>query len=79
DAEGEQLWVVVCDPEQQVDRLMARNRLSQGDALQRVRAQIPIDSKTARATVVINNGGTLADTRRQVEAAWHKHVLPVLL
>ncbi len=79
DAEGEQLWVVVCDPEQQVDRLMARNRLSRGDALKRVRAQFPIEAKAAGATVLIDNGGALADTRRQVEAAWHEHVLPILL
>ncbi|MDQ3694994.1 MAG: dephospho-CoA kinase [Chloroflexota bacterium] len=74
DAEGEQLWVVVCDPEQQVERLMARNKLSRRDAVQRVRAQFPIEAKAARATVVIDNSGTLADTRRQVEAAWHEHV-----
>jgi dephospho-CoA kinase len=31
---------------------------------------MPIDDKVARATYVIDNGGSLAATRAQTEAVW---------
>ncbi len=60
--------VLVAVPEPlQVRRLMEREGLSPEDALARVRAQMPIARKRAFATHVIDNSGTRAETRRQVE------------
>lgn len=61
------LIVVSCSINQQVERLMARNRLSRAQALQRIGLQWPLQAKLSLATVVIDNSGTLQQTRRQVD------------
>ncbi|HEX9439797.1 MAG TPA: dephospho-CoA kinase [Roseiflexaceae bacterium] len=66
------IWVVTCVQEQQVERLMATRELSEAEARTRVAAQPPQADKIAQADVVIDNSGSLAETRRQVEAAWRK-------
>jgi dephospho-CoA kinase len=70
DADCDHVWVVTCEQQQQIDRLMRRNDLSETEARRRVLAQPAIGPKLARADVVIDNSGALADTRRQVEGAW---------
>ena len=65
-----EIWVVTCDPAQQVARLVASRNLTEAEAWLRVRAQPPQAEKVARATVVIDNAGPLDDTQRQVDAAW---------
>ena len=61
------LIVVSCGVDQQVERLMTRNRLSRAQALQRIGLQWPLQAKLPLATVVIDNSGTLEQTRRQVD------------
>ncbi len=61
------LVVVSCGAGQQVERLMKRNRLSRAQALQRIGLQWPLRDKLPLATVVIDNSGTLEQTRRQVD------------
>ncbi|MFC6206190.1 dephospho-CoA kinase [Levilactobacillus tongjiangensis] len=60
------ILVVATDPVTQQRRLMARNNLSAADAQARMAQQWPIEKKMARATVVIDNGGTIAQTLQQV-------------
>jgi dephospho-CoA kinase len=55
-----------CPEEIQVERLMRRDCLNRAAALQRVRAQRPIDEKRAVADFIIDTSGPLADTFRQV-------------
>lgn len=64
------IWVVTCTPEQQVERLVATRGMSVAEAGGRIAAQPPQAAKVAQADVVIDNSGTLAATRRQVDAAW---------
>ncbi len=64
------LWVTTCRPEQQVERIVATRGLSRVEAMQRVRAQPSQAEKIARADVVIDTSGTLAQTRQQVQEAW---------
>jgi len=64
------LWVVEAPAEQQLARLMTQRGMSRADAEQRIAAQPPQAEKIAMADVVIHNGGTLEETRRQVLAAW---------
>ncbi len=66
----DETWVVICAPEQQLARLMARNGFSEAEARQRIAAQPPQAEKIARADVAIDNSGTLDATRAQVDAAW---------
>lgn len=70
--ECDQVWVVTCLEEQQIDRLVRTRSMSVDEARQRVAAQAPQASRLAHATVVIDNGGTQADTRAQVDAAWQR-------
>ncbi|WP_125683268.1 dephospho-CoA kinase [Levilactobacillus yonginensis] len=60
------ILVVATDSVTQQQRLMARNHLSAVDAQARMARQWPIEEKIARATVVIDNGGTIAQTLQQV-------------
>ncbi|MCC6335938.1 MAG: dephospho-CoA kinase [Myxococcales bacterium] len=62
--------LVVAPPEVQRARLMARDRLSQKDAEARIASQMPLDEKRAHATWIVDNGGPLEDTHRQVRAVF---------
>ncbi|MBT8331690.1 MAG: dephospho-CoA kinase [Deltaproteobacteria bacterium] len=60
--------IVVYAPQHiQVKRLMQRDRISESDALARVRSQMPIEEKKQQATIVIDNSGTIENTRRQTQ------------
>lgn len=61
------LVVTWCGPEQQLERLRARG-LGEEEARRRVAVQLPTDEKLSYATERIDCCGSLADTRRQVEA-----------
>ena len=63
-------WVVICTPEQQLARLMARNGLDRDAAMSRIAAQNPITEKVAQADVVIDNSGSIEQTTAQVRAAY---------
>lgn len=71
----DRVWLVICDPAWQLERLQQRNHLSQDEAARRIAAQPPLEPKLVRADTVIDNSGDIAATRRQVEAAWRE--LPV--
>lgn len=64
------VWVVICDEEQQLQRLVLGRGMSEADARQRIAAQPLQREKVAVADVVIDNSGTLEQTEQQVEAAW---------
>jgi dephospho-CoA kinase len=64
------LWVVVAPRAVQIERLTAHRGASREDAVARVDAQPPQSAKVAEADVVIDNGGSIEDTRRQVARAW---------
>ena len=58
--------VLVYAPEQQqIERQMKRDGCDREAALQRIHAQLSIESKKAMADVVIDNTGNLEETRRQ--------------
>ena len=58
--------IVVYAPEHiQIKRLMKRDNISEADAVARVRSQMPIEEKKKRATIVIDNSGTMEDTRKR--------------
>lgn len=51
----------------QLERLMARNNLTEEEALNRIASQEPIETKKDRADIVIDNNGPLNHTYEQVE------------
>jgi dephospho-CoA kinase len=58
--------VVYADPEAQATRLSGRSGVPLGEAQKRIAAQLPLISKVGRADFVIDNTGTIEDTRQQV-------------
>ncbi|MCU0104766.1 dephospho-CoA kinase [Acholeplasma vituli] len=58
--------VVYVDPVTQLNRLMARNHLSESEAKSRIEAQMPLHEKMQRADIVINNSGTIPKTLERV-------------
>ena len=56
----------------QLERLMARMGLSREEAMQRIRSQMPLEEKRRHAKFVIENGGSLEETERQVRAVWEQ-------
>jgi dephospho-CoA kinase len=67
-------WVIVsaCDRPQQLERLMARNGLSREEAQTRIDAQLSIDEKRARADLVVDTSGTMAETIESIDMAWSR-------
>lgn len=53
-----------------LERLVRDRGLHEADAMQMIAAQMPAELKRARADIVIDNTGTLADLERRVEAVW---------
>jgi dephospho-CoA kinase len=64
--------VVSVSPETQRERITARDPLSSAEIEGRIRAQMPLEEKLKRATWVIDNEGTLEQTRAQVEALYRR-------
>ncbi|MCG9886758.1 MAG: dephospho-CoA kinase [Cyanobacteria bacterium] len=67
------VWVVGCDRETQLRRLMARNHLDRAAAEARLNSQWPLEEKIARADLVLSNDGTeqdLCDRVDQAAATW---------
>jgi dephospho-CoA kinase len=64
------VWVTTCRRNQQIQRLTGGRGLTRAEARQRVDAQRPQDERAALADVVIDNSGSLDETREQVEDAW---------
>jgi dephospho-CoA kinase len=65
-----EVWAVTAPADQQLARLMRQRGMAEDAARQRITAQPPQAEKAARAEVVIDNGGSLEDTQRQVDEAW---------
>lgn len=66
---GADAIMVVAVPEDvQLERLMARNQLTESAAKARIKSQLPLSDKVAVADYVIDNAGTIAQTTAQVDA-----------
>ncbi len=62
-----EIWVVICTPDQQQQRLMARNNLSASDAIARINNQLSLNEKAAQADRVLNNSGDRALLYQQID------------
>lgn len=68
----DQIWLVDMTEETQLSRLMTRNALSQEEAEKRIAAQLSLQEKRKRADVLIDNNGSLEETRQQIRDALQK-------
>jgi len=51
----------------QIARLMERDGLTESQALERIRSQMPLEDKRRLADVVIDNSGSLEETAKQLD------------
>lgn len=63
----DKIIVVSVTKELQLERLTKRNQLTEEEALSRIRSQMPLEEKVSRADNVIDNSGTLEETKQQLE------------
>ena len=70
------VMVVSAQPQQQLERLMNRNHLTMDEAKNRVASQMPLSSKERLADVVIDNNGSVEETRQQVKRWLNQVVRP---
>ncbi|GMT19710.1 hypothetical protein PFISCL1PPCAC_11007, partial [Pristionchus fissidentatus] len=59
---------VWCNSDQELDRLMARDNMSEADAKARMGAQMGLEEKKKRATILLDNTGTKEELEAQVLA-----------
>lgn len=63
--------LVYAKEDQQISRQVDRDGATPEHALERVRAQLPIEEKRTLADHIIDNSGSLAETEAQTEALFH--------
>ncbi|WP_301285929.1 dephospho-CoA kinase [Lysinibacillus endophyticus] len=68
----EKILVVSVNEETQLKRLIERNRLNEEDAKARISSQLPLSIKEQGADAVINNNGSIEETRQQLEDILNK-------
>ena len=73
----DQVWVADCGKLTQMQRLVIGRGMEEEQAFERIAAQAPQAEKLAKADVVIDTRGSLAQTLQQVAAAWPSAVATV--
>lgn len=68
----EKVIAVRCDRDQQVRRLMDRDKITKEEAMERIAAQMDPEEKARASEIVIANSGDLDATRAQVRALVEK-------
>jgi dephospho-CoA kinase len=68
----DKVLVVYVPEEQQIERLVKRDGISRKEAAHMLKAQLPIDEKLAYADFVVNNEGSMEETKKQVEEVWRE-------
>lgn len=63
-------WMVICQQEQELKRLIERNRFSEEEAWTRIRAQPDVQARLPLVDEVIDNSSSLENTWQQVKAAF---------
>jgi dephospho-CoA kinase len=66
----DRVWIVLVSPEVAIARVMAARGLSRAEVEARLAAQMSNEERRRHADLVIENDGSLAALRAQVEAAW---------
>jgi len=70
----DEIWVVTVRPEIQLERLMLRDGFSRAEALNIIASQMPLAEKELYGKVVIDNSGTVEQTRRILEGIWEREL-----
>lgn len=68
----DKVLLVYVDEQTQLKRLMERNQYSKEEALARIHSQMPLEKKVELSDEIINNNGTLEETKRQLNEILEK-------
>lgn len=63
----DKILLVYVDETTQLKRLIERNHFSEDEALSRINSQMPLKEKVSLSDAVINNNGTIEETRNQLD------------
>ncbi len=66
------ILMVSASEEEQKRRLMERDGLSEEMAVNMIRSQLSVEEKKSYCDLIIDNSGSLEETRKQVERLWEK-------
>ncbi|MDI3481854.1 MAG: dephospho-CoA kinase [Tepidanaerobacteraceae bacterium] len=67
----DEVWLVAVDEKTQLKRLLARERgMSYKDAMNRIKAQMPLEEKVKMADKIIDNSGNIEETGRKIDELW---------
>ncbi len=64
------VMLVYIPRDEQIRRLILRNGYSREEALQRVHSQMPIEDKIPFADILVDNSGTMEQTRAFIDDIW---------
>ena len=64
--------VVKAGRQNQIKRAVGKLGMSRGEALRRIRNQMPLREKIRRADIIIDNEGSLTKTYNQVKEIWQR-------
>ncbi|KAH8343950.1 hypothetical protein KR084_002360 [Drosophila pseudotakahashii] len=62
---------VSCDSDKQLERLLARNELSESEARHRVDSQMPLDKKCEKSHFVIDNNGSVEEAENSAMSIYN--------
>lgn len=67
-----EIWVVSCSFEEQIKRLIQRDNICIQQAISRIKNQMPLSEKVARADCVLNNVSTVENLCQQIDINYTK-------
>jgi dephospho-CoA kinase len=71
----DQVWVVTAPEAQVVQRIQARNNITEEQVRARMASQMSTEERVKHANVVVDNDGNLDDLRCKIEALWKDHIV----
>ena len=77
DSVVDEVWVTSSPEDAVIDRLRARDNLSDNEIRSRIRSQMPANEKVSHGDVVLVNSGSIDDLRTEVESIWNDMVRKV--
>lgn len=64
-----EIWLVYCSRDEQIKRLMERDKLTYEQAIARLESQLPIEEKAALADIILDNSSTKEHLFYQIDNA----------
>lgn len=68
----DQVWVISSSEANQIKRLKMRNDLSREEALKRIKTQMSLEEKKAKADIIIENDSTIKALKSKLDLYWKK-------